>query len=118
VRREGISLVSLRLPAFFRYGFAISNTCNAEAISSFIWELSAREEQGIGAGLPPVASDSLRTELPPVVPGVHQAFIHHRIETGVLLDEDLAELAVLAQEDGLQADQFQQGQEHGDERAL
>jgi hypothetical protein len=36
----------------------------------------------------------------------------------VLLDEDLAEGAVLAEQDGLQADQFQQRQEHGDQRAL
>src|ERR1035437_6602851 len=61
---------------------------------------------------------SYNERLPPVVAGVGQAFVHHRVEAGVLLDEDLAELAVLAEQDGLEADQLQQRQEHGDEGAL
>ncbi len=51
----------------------------------------------------------------PVVAGVGQALVHYGVEAGVLLDEDLAEGAVLAEQDSLQADQFQQGQEDGDQ---
>ena len=47
-----------------------------------------------------------------------EAFIHNGVEAGVLFDENLAKLAVLAEEDGLEADKFEQGQEHGNEGAL
>src|ERR1019366_4659848 len=50
------------------------------------------------------------TKLPPVVSGVGEAVIHHVLEADVLLDEDLAEGAVLAEQDGLKANQFQQGE--------
>jgi hypothetical protein len=45
-------------------------------------------------------SDSISILLP-VIAGVGQAFVHYGIEAGVLLDEDLAELAILAEQDGL-----------------
>lgn len=60
----------------------------------------------------------LQPALPPIVAGVAHALVHDGVEARVLLDEYLAEGAVLAQQDGLQADQLKQGQEHGDESAL
>ena len=56
--------------------------------------------------------------LTPVIVSAGQSFVHYRVEAGVFLDEDLAELAVLAEKDGLEADQLKQTQEHGDESAL
>ena len=49
-------------------------------------------------------------DLPPVVLRLRHACVDHLVEGGVLLDEDLAEGAVLAQEHGLQPNQFQQRQ--------
>src|SRR5580658_3534871 len=42
----------------------------------------------------------------PIVTGVSQALIHRGVEAGVLLDEDLAEVPVLVEQDGLEAHQF------------
>lgn len=58
------------------------------------------------------------SRLPPIIPRVAQAIVHHGIEAGVLLDEDLAELPVLAKQNRLQTDHLQQCQEHSDQRPL
>ena len=52
--------------------------------------------------------------LPPFICCVCQSLVDYGIETAVLLDENLREGAVLAKQNGLQTDQFEQGQEHGD----
>jgi hypothetical protein len=44
-----------------------------------------------------------------------EAFVDGLFELLVLLDVDLAEAAVLAEEDGLEADEFEQGEEHGND---
>jgi len=43
----------------------------------------------------------------PVVTGLEEAGVHDGVESRVLFDEDLTEGAVLAEEDGLEAHQFQ-----------
>jgi hypothetical protein len=64
----------------------------------------SRQAQGISFNS---NTDPNGSFLLPVV--VNQALLHDGVEAGVLLDEDLAEVNVLAQENGLEADQFQQG---------
>jgi hypothetical protein len=56
--------------------------------------------------------------LAPVVGGLGYAVVHDGFEGGVFLDEDLVEVAVLPKQYGLQAYQFQEGQEHADEGSL
>jgi len=46
-------------------------------------------------------------ELAPVVAGLEEALVDDGVEAGVFFDEDLAEGAVLAKEDGLEPDQLQ-----------
>src|SRR5579859_4435453 len=58
------------------------------------------------------------TLLAPIILSAGGDFIDYRLELGVLLDENLAEVAVLIEEDRLQADEFQKCQEHGNQRAL
>src|SRR5580700_3542112 len=56
--------------------------------------------------------------LPPLVGGVGEAFIYDGVEAGPLLDKDLGEGAVLAEQNRLEADEFEEGKEHSDESAL
>jgi hypothetical protein len=51
----------------------------------------------VGQMLPPYL-------LMPVVAGVGKAFVHHRIEAGVLLNENLRKGPVLAQQNSLESD--------------
>ena len=60
-------------------------------------------------------SEPLR--LSPFVGGVGEAFVHDRVEAATFLDEDFGEGAILAKKDGLEANEFQQSEEHGNEGA-
>ena len=51
--------------------------------------------------------------LTPLVGRVDQALIDDAVEAAALLDKDFREGAVLAEEDSLQADEFQKREEHG-----
>lgn len=50
-----------------------------------------------------IANYNKSYNLLPVVAHLAEAFVDHGIELGALLDEDLAELPILAEQDGLQA---------------
>ncbi len=47
---------------------------------------------------------NLRANLAPIIERVGDSIVHYGIEAGVLLDEDVGEGAILAEQDGLQAD--------------
>ena len=53
----------------------------------------------------------------PLVGGGGDAFVHHGVEAGALFDEDFGEGLVLAKKYCLEANEFEQSQEHGDESA-
>ena len=56
--------------------------------------------------------------LAPIVVRVGKTLVHHRFKAGVLLDEDVGEVPVLAQQNGLKPHQLKQRQEHGNQRPL
>src|ERR1700735_1576563 len=51
-----------------------------------------------------------KQRLSPVISRTSQPLVHHGVEAGVLLDEDVAEGAILAEQNGLKANQLKQCQ--------
>jgi hypothetical protein len=73
---------------------------------AFSWSSAQRGPRRPSRGLAFSSISKNRSELilSPIIERVSQPLVHHRVKAGVLLDEDVAEGAVLAQQDGLHTD--------------